>query len=228
MYFSNTSHKYYLHNWKKGTHTLIGDYAHFIDHIAWHLLYEVNGIYSMDMRNVSFNGKDRSPDPYGFEDRYILKAISFMDENGHIVNPKNYMQDAINWKISGNSLGKEGKVNYWRQYSCGHSTNYCKGRFPKGHHAMKRQESAFRDEEYKEYSFKKHMYDHDGYLPYWLDETSRRVQGCWKYQYKVPFQHGIHTYQKDRKTIRKMAYCETYTADDVDLMLEEDFMNGVV
>ena len=79
-------------------------------------------------------------------------------------------------------------------------------------------------EEYRDYHFKK-LEDSNHPYPDWWDDTSRRVEGNWKSQYKVNKQHNIHNNGKSDKTIRNIGF-DDFSQDEIDEMLYEDFIKN--
>ena len=169
------------------------------------------------------------------------RTKTYVDGMGRFIDPRNYFKEAVQrYILENNKVQKYHNWN-WQKYRnrnrhlhtrYGHSKNTFKGKMPKGLHALKKYETAYySDEEYKEYSFKKNVYDHNNPIPEWWDDTHRRVEGNWKSQNKTRKQYDIHTnkkdyYEKNFNSIRKgkKDYYE-YTFDDADFLLEEDFVS---
>lgn len=137
--------------------------------------------------------------------------------------------------INPNNVCKKEENSLWvRKWERRQRTKSCSGyswrcQFFHNVNQARHLEAMYRsDEEYKayfsSYNISPNVLDHSNLPESWWDEKSRRTEGNWKSQYKVNHQYNIHSNVKDSMSIRICEYEEEYSLDDVDFMLEEDFM----
>lgn len=77
---------------------------------------------------------------------------------------------------------------------------------------------------FKEYHIQTNILNHTDLPEAWWDEKIRRTEGCWKFQYKISHQYNVRSRARDSKSIRMMILSDEYNSDDVDLMLEKEFI----
>lgn len=201
-YPSNWSNKYY------DNQNLSKDYTHYVitgykNLDNGHFIEYIKEDYFSEKEYIFYDGEYRYIDVRIFEDEVNKFHLEEMKKK-----PRKYY---YSWR----------NKRYQYQGRKYHSGNRSKHSPFKGRHQAYVIDSMF-DSEYKEYHFKK-IEDSNNPYPYFWDDKSRRVEANWKSQYKVNRQYNIHNNGKNNKTIRKQ-FLEEFSNDEIDLMLEEDFL----
>lgn len=234
----NKSDVFYLYTFSKNQTHLIGNKEDLIKFIsrAFSTSY-----WDRTLANKYFDNINMGNDIY-----YVKKETKVLNEDEtyqyiyeYIVNSKEYMFfDGYNRIVDVRNF-KEECIKYFNLHKNDrYYHKYCRKMYPKSHaqtrykHTfahnkmkIRKMDSMFKcDEEYRDYHFKK-LEDPNNPYPDWWDDTSRRVEGNWKSQYKVNKQHNIHNNGKSDKTIRNIGF-DDFSQDEIDEMLYEDFIKN--
>ncbi len=227
----NKSNVYYVCDMINNTYCLIGSFDELLNFLAKSFIkYKYKGEIDniSNYENVYFQeinmGNDYSHIVYNYEFYYqhiCPKKYLFFDGFERTIDVRNFKEEAFKVYLQ---IKDSEKRFYFRKRSKKqgrkkHSGNHFKSRLPRKM-SVKRLDSKLKTE-YKEYHFKK-LEDSNNPYPDWWDDTSRRVEGNWKSQYKTRKQYGIHKNVKDNSTIRKQLDDE-FSPEEIDEMLFEDF-----
>ena len=160
----------------------------------------------------------------------------YMDGYGRIINPWDLIDEVIAYKLS---TPKKNKKHYsWlynyregmrtRQWTKSFSGYRIKSyRTSLIHHSMIDESMLRSDEEIKDICRAYHIRLRQHYSIDWDGDVSKQGFG-WKYSYKSNKQYNKFSGSKNSNSIRTMdAYEEEFTSDEIDEMLEEDFLNNI-
>lgn len=172
-------------------------------------------------------------------EKFYSKRFMFLDGENRIIDVRFFLEEVFKdistnekeyscfygndtWRYFINSERIKRKNKYRRkQKTRSHSGNHFKGtKFPKSKR-IRTIDSMFKnDKDFKDYHFKP-LEDSNNPYPDWFDDTSRRIEGNWKSQYKIRHQYDIHSrYKTD---VRKNIFIEDFSNEEIDNMLEEDY-----
>lgn len=226
----NKSNVYYVADMVNNTCSLIGDYDELLIFLAKNFRrFQGTTDIITNFSNEYFDninmGDDYTHIVYNYCDsckteEYIYpKRYLFYDGLDRIIDIRDLKEESFKIFLQ---LPKKRRFCFRKSRECSrrrHSGNSFKSRMPRK--IQVRRLDDILENEYNEYHFKK-LEDSNNPYPDWWDDTSRRIEGNWKSQYKVNRQYGIHKNTKNNKSIRRVddIYCDI---DEVDEMLFKDF-----
>ena len=231
----NKSDVYYVANMINNTCSLIGNYDELLYLLAKNFKrFQGTANVITNFSNEYFENINMGDDyahivypyySYNIEDYTCPKKYLFFDGLNRTIDIRNLKEEAFKLFLQ----LPENKIKFYfrrrkRQGRKRHSRNSFKSRMPRKMQVKKLDDIL--EHEYKEYHFKK-LEDSNNPYPDWWDDTSRRVEGNWKSQYKTRKQYGIHKNIKNNSTIRKQLDDE-FSPEEIDEMLFEDFYKNFV
>lgn len=170
---------------------------------------------------------------------YEMRTVMYCDNLNRIIDPRNYLDKIVELKTIPSKV--DYSKCYWtepewaRKWKNRQRTKSCSGctwrrqYFHNMTQARKMEAMLKNDPEYraycKEYHLSANVLDHTDIPHSWWDEKGRRTEGNWKSQSRADRQYNSHKRAKDSKTIRRYRFYEEFSNEEIELMLEEDFLN---
>lgn len=218
----NKSNIFYVYNHYTNTYSLIGDKEEFINYIAKNIKtynYKDSSRWNISLleeQNVTMQDTITNPIGYWEHPEYVkcLRQKTFFDGYYRIIDIRNYLDDVIDYF-------KQNKTHYKKYYPKSWNSRH----YHSGYQFKHKMPKTFRTRKINSIpEHKKFVRRRDKEFPNYWDDTNRRISCNWKDQYKCKKQWGHKNHlDKNNNSIKQIQDVDNF---DMDLLLEEDFLNN--